>query len=200
MKLVDAVVDRVVKERGEEAILVVRLHGLLLADDRSALLEIARQLQWSADSMEQLPHVRRIRLPSHLLTRIPFCIIVTVFVFIHFMRCLLSTLFMLFFVSLRHFPTFLSLLSFPSPCLPPPQMSFADAFSAVMQALRGTRASRPVLFLLDDFDAFTQRPKQSLLYNLFDIAAAPRTPVFVIGMTAKLVRPSCENCNTQTEN
>ena len=83
-----------VKERGEEAILVVRLHGLLLADDRSALLEIARQLQWSADSMEQLPHVRHIQLTSHLLTRIPFCIIVTVYVSIHLMRCLLLTFFM----------------------------------------------------------------------------------------------------------
>lgn len=42
------------------------------------------------------------------------------------------------------------------------------------------------IILLDHFDKFTQHPRQTLLYNLFDIAQSRKAPICVLGMTTKV--------------
>jgi len=52
----------------------------------------------------------------------------------------------------------------------------------------GTKTSKPVIIILDEFDLFTQHNKQTLLYNLFDIAQSNQNPIVVIGLTCQLVK------------
>jgi len=51
----------------------------------------------------------------------------------------------------------------------------------------GDERSKSVVFVLDEFDLFAQHHNQTLLYNLFDIAQSAQAPIFVIGLTARLV-------------
>ena len=44
-----------------------------------------------------------------------------------------------------------------------------------------------MVFVLDEFDQFTKRPKQTLLYNLFDIAQSASVPIAVVGLTCREV-------------
>ena len=68
-----------------------------------------------------------------------------------------------------------------------PTLSFASAFSYLLDSLRaGDQESRPVVFVLDEFDCFTQHHNQTLLYNLFDMSQSARTPIAVIGLTCHL--------------
>ena len=68
-----------------------------------------------------------------------------------------------------------------------PTLSFASAFSYLLDSLRaGDQESRPVVFVLDEFDCFTQHHNQTLLYNLFDMSQSARTPIAVIGLTSHL--------------
>ncbi|XP_069791095.1 origin recognition complex subunit 4 isoform X2 [Narcine bancroftii] len=66
--------------------------------------------------------------------------------------------------------------------------SFAENLAFLLEALKkGNRSSsRPVLFILDEFDLFAHHKNQTLLYNLLDIAQAPQTPVAVVGLTCRL--------------
>lgn len=43
----------------------------------------------------------------------------------------------------------------------------------------------PVVFILDEFEAFTTHPKQALLYNLFDLVHTNIRPIAVIGLTSR---------------
>ncbi|KTW28381.1 hypothetical protein T552_01642 [Pneumocystis carinii B80] len=43
-----------------------------------------------------------------------------------------------------------------------------------------------VIFVLDNFDLFTQHHRQTLLYNLFDISQTKKAPIAVIGLTCAL--------------
>ncbi|KAG5440567.1 hypothetical protein PCK2_000392, partial [Pneumocystis canis] len=43
-----------------------------------------------------------------------------------------------------------------------------------------------VIFILDNFDLFTQHYRQTLLYNLFDISQTRKAPIAVIGLTCVL--------------
>ena len=55
------------------------------------------------------------------------------------------------------------------------------------QLLReGRRAALPVVFVLDEFDRFAERPKQKLLYNLFDLMQQPNVTMAVVGLTSRL--------------
>lgn len=47
-------------------------------------------------------------------------------------------------------------------------------------------AAKSVIFILDEFDLFTSHPRQTLLYNLFDIAQARKAPIAVLGLTTKI--------------
>lgn len=51
--------------------------------------------------------------------------------------------------------------------------------------------TRSVVFILDEFDLFTTHPRQTLLYNLFDIAQSRKAPIAVIGCSA---RTDCVDC------
>jgi origin recognition complex subunit 4 len=42
------------------------------------------------------------------------------------------------------------------------------------------------VFVLDEFDLFATHPRQTLLYNLFDIAQAKKAPIIVLGLTTKI--------------
>lgn len=57
--------------------------------------------------------------------------------------------------------------------------------SEITGADRGV-TSQSVLFVIDEFDMFAAHPRQTLLYNLFDIAQSRKAPVAVLGCTARL--------------
>lgn len=42
------------------------------------------------------------------------------------------------------------------------------------------------MFVLDEFDLFASHPRQTLLYNLFDIAQARKAPVAVVGVATRI--------------
>ncbi|GAB1191250.1 hypothetical protein APSETT444_000422 [Aspergillus pseudonomiae] len=47
-------------------------------------------------------------------------------------------------------------------------------------------AAKSIVIILDEFDLFVTHPRQTLLYNLFDIAQARKAPVAVLGLTTKV--------------
>lgn len=51
--------------------------------------------------------------------------------------------------------------------------------------LRGHTA-KAVIFILDEFDLFAYHPRQTLLYNLFDVAQSRNAPIAVLGLTTKI--------------
>lgn len=53
--------------------------------------------------------------------------------------------------------------------------------------LLGDQSSKPILFLLDEFDLFAHHKNQTLLYNLFDVAQSAQAPICVVGITCRLV-------------
>lgn len=46
--------------------------------------------------------------------------------------------------------------------------------------------TKSVVFVIDDFDLFANHPRQTLLYNLFDIAQSRKAPIAVLGLTARI--------------
>lgn len=48
------------------------------------------------------------------------------------------------------------------------------------------QTAKSVIFILDEFDLFTTHPRQTLLYNLFDIAQARKAPIVVLGLTTRV--------------
>jgi origin recognition complex subunit 4 len=53
------------------------------------------------------------------------------------------------------------------------------------------RIAKSVIFILDEFDLFTTHPRQTLLYNLFDIAQARKAPIAVIGCSTRMDVVDC---------
>ncbi|XP_076032849.1 origin recognition complex subunit 4 [Oratosquilla oratoria] len=66
--------------------------------------------------------------------------------------------------------------------------SFAENLSFMLESLSsGSRSkSKPVVFILDEFDLFCHHRNQTLLYNLFDVAQSAQAPICVIGLTCRL--------------
>ncbi|CAL1526075.1 unnamed protein product [Lymnaea stagnalis] len=65
--------------------------------------------------------------------------------------------------------------------------SFAETLQFLLQALKkGDQDSKPILFILEEFDLFAQHKNQTLLYNLFDVAQSAQAPICVIGITCRL--------------
>ncbi|KAG7259754.1 hypothetical protein CRUP_004329 [Coryphaenoides rupestris] len=66
--------------------------------------------------------------------------------------------------------------------------SFAENLAFLLEALKkGDRSSsRPVVFVLDEFDLFAHHKNQTLLYNLLDVSQSAQTPVAVVGLTCRL--------------
>ncbi|MCJ1299573.1 hypothetical protein MMC08_002365 [Hypocenomyce scalaris] len=48
------------------------------------------------------------------------------------------------------------------------------------------QAAKSVIFVMDEFDLFTTHPRQTLLYNLFDIAQSKKAPIAVLGLTTRV--------------
>ncbi|KAH8645204.1 origin recognition complex subunit 4 [Alternaria alternata] len=46
--------------------------------------------------------------------------------------------------------------------------------------------AKAVVFVMDEFDLFAQHPRQTLLYNLFDIAQSRKAPIAVLGLTTRI--------------
>ncbi|KAJ1966366.1 origin recognition complex subunit 4, partial [Dimargaris xerosporica] len=71
--------------------------------------------------------------------------------------------------------------------LRPPKRTFAEALLHMLTVLQsGRRKSKAIVFVLDEFDLFTQHPKQTLLYTLFDAVQCHMLPLLVIGLTSRL--------------
>ena len=73
--------------------------------------------------------------------------------------------------------------------------NYADTLTSLLallshpaQALEDDDAAtaRSVLFILDEFDLFASHPRQTLLYNLFDVAQSRNAPIAVLGLTTKV--------------
>lgn len=48
------------------------------------------------------------------------------------------------------------------------------------------QVAKAVIFVMDEFDLFAQHPRQTLLYNLFDIAQSRKAPIAVLGLTTRI--------------
>ena len=48
------------------------------------------------------------------------------------------------------------------------------------------RTAKSVIFVMDEFDLFVFHPRQTLLYNLFDIAQSRKAPIAVLGLTTRI--------------
>jgi len=83
----------------------------------------------------------------------------------------------------------LSLLSHPDEMAVDP-VANADiealAQEASVIAGGGQKTSKSIVFILDEFDLFTTHPRQTLLYNLFDIAQSRKAPIAVIGCSTRM--------------
>ncbi|KAK0715775.1 origin recognition complex subunit 4 C-terminus-domain-containing protein [Lasiosphaeris hirsuta] len=58
--------------------------------------------------------------------------------------------------------------------------------SEIAAAAQDGVTSRSVVFLIDEFDLFATHARQTLLYNLFDIAQARKAPIAVLGLTTRI--------------
>lgn len=47
-------------------------------------------------------------------------------------------------------------------------------------------AAKSVIFVIDEFNLFAGHARQTLLYNLFDIAQARKAPIAVLGLTTRI--------------
>ncbi|KAL8788058.1 MAG: hypothetical protein Q9195_007472 [Heterodermia aff. obscurata] len=74
--------------------------------------------------------------------------------------------------------------------------NYADTLSSLLALLSHSAEEEPntenpnvaksVVFILDEFDLFASHPRQTLLYNLFDIAQSRNAPIAVLGLTTKI--------------
>ncbi|KAM3419555.1 hypothetical protein BST61_g2895 [Cercospora zeina] len=48
------------------------------------------------------------------------------------------------------------------------------------------QVTKSVIFILDEFELFAGHPRQTLLYNLFDIAQSRKAPIAVLGLTSRI--------------
>ena len=80
----------------------------------------------------------------------------------------------------------LSLLSHPEEFDDPAAMDVNNATAADGIQADINRTAKSVIFIMDEFDLFTTHPRQTLLYNLFDIAQAKKAPVAVIGCSTRM--------------
>uniref|UniRef100_A0A7S2IKV5 Origin recognition complex subunit 4 C-terminal domain-containing protein n=1 Tax=Haptolina brevifila TaxID=156173 RepID=A0A7S2IKV5_9EUKA len=78
-----------------------------------------------------------------------------------------------------------------------PKFSFCDGLRYLLHLMRRSRPgcvgegavegqSNPVLFVLHDFEQFTFRPKQTLLYSLFDLMQTEDAQMAVVGLTTRI--------------
>ena len=73
--------------------------------------------------------------------------------------------------------------------------NYADALTTLLALLSHPvemgrdepgQITKSVIFVLDEFQLFAHHPRQTLLYNLFDIAQSRKAPIAVIGLTTNI--------------
>jgi len=65
--------------------------------------------------------------------------------------------------------------------------SFAEHLSFLLASLKtGDSSSKPIVFVLDQFDSFCSHKNQTLLYNLFDVAQSRAVPITVLGISSRI--------------
>lgn len=74
--------------------------------------------------------------------------------------------------------------------------NYADALTSLLALLSHSaeaidpdlrdHVAKSVIFILDEFDLFASHPRQTLLYNLFDVAQSRNAPIAVLGLTTKI--------------
>ena len=73
--------------------------------------------------------------------------------------------------------------------------NYADTLSTLLALLshpseqtgqETEQVAKAVVFVMDEFDLFASHPRQTLLYNLFDIAQSRKAPIAVLGLTTKI--------------
>jgi len=74
--------------------------------------------------------------------------------------------------------------------------SYADTLAVLLSLLSYPSESQPskdgdamaksVVFVMDEFDLFASHPRQTLLYNLLDIAQSRKAPIAVLGLTTRI--------------
>lgn len=76
-----------------------------------------------------------------------------------------------------------------------PMKNYADTLSTLLALLSHSpdvvesdahQVARSVIFIIDEFDLFAAHPRQTLLYNLFDIAQSRKAPIAVLGLTTRV--------------
>lgn len=65
--------------------------------------------------------------------------------------------------------------------------SFADSFEFLIRSFRsGGQQSKPLLFIMDEFDLFTKNKTQLLLYTLLNTIQISTSPMCLIGVTCRI--------------
>ncbi len=65
-------------------------------------------------------------------------------------------------------------------------LSHPEELAEVLDPEAPSITTKSVIFVLDEFDLFATHPRQTLLYNLFDIAQAKKAPIAVIGCSTRV--------------
>jgi energy-coupling factor transporter ATP-binding protein EcfA2 len=65
-------------------------------------------------------------------------------------------------------------------------LSHPEELAGVLEPDDPATTTKSVIFVLDEFDLFATHPRQTLLYNLFDIAQAKKAPIAVIGCSTRV--------------
>lgn len=71
--------------------------------------------------------------------------------------------------------------------------NYADTLTSLLALLAHSseddehenQTARAVIFVIDEFDLFASHPRQTLLYNLFDMAQSRNAPIAVLGLTTR---------------
>jgi len=66
--------------------------------------------------------------------------------------------------------------------------SFAEHLTFLLASLKtgDSSSSKPIVFILEEFDSFCSHKNQTLLYNLFDVAQSRAVPICVIGISSQI--------------
>jgi origin recognition complex subunit 4 len=65
--------------------------------------------------------------------------------------------------------------------------SFADSFEFLIRSFRsGGKQSKPLVFIMDEFDLFTKNKMQLLLYTLLNTIQISTSPMCLIGITCRI--------------
>ncbi|KAI4138786.1 MAG: hypothetical protein L6R39_006607 [Caloplaca ligustica] len=73
------------------------------------------------------------------------------------------------------------------------RINYADTLTSLLALLAHSpedegkmdEIARSVVFVIDEFDLFASHPRQTLLYNLFDVAQSRNAPIAVLGLTTR---------------